>query len=330
MLKSGITISEAIHIIYEQSTSKYFREVLRSLQKDILNGTSLYKAASGYPKLFDPVYLNLIKIGEESGKLEENLEYLTIQQKKNYEFTKSIQSALMYPGFILITAVIVSGGVSFFVMPQLVELFESLDVKLPLTTQILLFIANFMKNYNYYIWGSFIALFLIFRYLISRENFKPYWHSFLFSIPKIGKLLQQISLATICRNMGIMLQSGLLITTSLQIIHDYTTNYVYKEILRKLVSNVEKGNSIENTLGRIKSKFIPLILIRMIGVGEKSGKLDESLIYLGEFFEDEVNNTTKNLSIIIEPVLLIIIGLIVAFIAFSIISPIYELTGSIK
>lgn len=330
MLKSGIPISEAMYINYQQTSSQYFKTVLAGMEKDIKNGQTLYKSAIKYPKVFDQVYLNLIRIGEQSGKLEDNLTYLAVQQRKNYEFQKKIQGALMYPGLILATAAVVGAGISFFVMPKLVDLFESMDVELPLATKILLFIANITKTYNILLLIAAITIVILFRFIITRPSIKPYWHFFLLSIPKVGNFLQNIELAMICRNLGIMMQSGLLITSALEILLDSTSNSIYKDILKKILYQIDKGRSVEDSLERIHSKFIPLIMIKMIGVGEKSGKMDESLIYLGEFFEEEVDNTAKNLSTILEPVILIGIGLVVAFIALAIISPIYQLTGSIS
>jgi type II secretory pathway component PulF len=330
MLKSGITLSEGIHIIHDQTVKPYFRSVLAAIEADVANGQSLTKALSKHPKVFNSVYLSLIKIGEESGALEKNLEYLADQQKKSDEFNKSVRGAMMYPAIVLSAAVIVGGGVSLFVLPQLADLFKSLDVKLPITTQILLFIADFMKKYNILVFIGLVVFVTSGRFLISLKVVRPHWDAFLLSLPKIGLFLQQIQLATFCRNLGIMLQSGLPITTALQTLHDSTTNVVYKDLVAKISVSVDKGRSLEEALDRLHSRFLPLIVVRMIGVGEKSGKLEDTFLYLGEFFEDEVDNTAKNLSVILEPIILLGIGLIVAFVVFSIISPIYDLTSSIK
>lgn len=330
MMKSGISISEAMRIIADQSSKPTFKHMLYSIERDIVNGQQLHTVLSKFPHVFDPIYISLIKIGEDSGTLEKNLEYLAVQLKKNYDFNKKVKSATLYPTIVLVTAIIVGGGISFFVLPQLIELFESLDVVLPLSTQILLFISHIMKDYAPVVFGGIFGIFFLFKLFISRPLVKPYWHRLLLSLPRLGEFLQQIELAQLSRNLGIMIQSGLPITQALRTLMEGTTNPVYKSIVQKMSAGIEKGQSVEEVLGKIHSPYVPRLFTRMIGVGEKSGKLEESLLYLGEFFEDEVDDTSKNLSSILEPIILLGIGLLVAFVAFSVISPIYQLTGSIK
>ena len=215
MVESGITISEAIAIINDQSKNPAFQELLTSVLKDINNGQSLEKALAKHPKVFDPFYINLIRIGEESGNLEKNLKYLAEQLKKNYDFDKKVHGALMYPAIILIITFIAGGAISLFVLPQLVDLFNSLDVKLPLSTKILLFIANSMKNYGYLIFGGIVLIVIGLRYLITIPKITYQWHRLLLVIPGIGVFIQDVQIAFFCRNLGVMLKSGLTVTTAL-------------------------------------------------------------------------------------------------------------------
>ncbi|KKR81117.1 MAG: Type II secretion system protein [Candidatus Daviesbacteria bacterium GW2011_GWA1_41_61] len=330
MLRSGIPLAEAISTLEEQTKGKSFQEVLHQILQQINNGQTLAKALSLYPHVFDSLYINLIEIGEKSGKLEENLDYLALHLSKNYEFRKKIQGAMLYPAIVLLSTLIIGLGLSFFVLPKLVDLFASLDVTLPLSTRILLFAAGTMKNYGVFIGLALTALFLLTSFLLQLPKIKPLWHVFLLKIPLFGGLLQNVELSTICRNLGIMLKSGLPITTTLEAESKALTNLVYREYLQNLLKSVDKGKTMEETLSAQKFSLIPHYMIKMIGVGEKTGKLEDTFIYLGDFFEEEVDNTTKNLANILEPVLLIIIGLVVAFVALAIISPIYELTGSIR
>lgn len=329
MIQSGIPIGEAIDIIRQQSRNPALQELLTAILKDIDNGQTLEKALSKHPKVFDPFYISIIKIGEESGNLESNLKYLAEQLKKNYEFSKKVQGALMYPTIILVVTFIAGGAISLFVFPKLIELFSSLDVELPLATKILLFIANTMKNYGYAIFGGIILIALGFRLLLRVHSVRFQWHRFLFSFPGLGIFLQDVEIAFLCRNLGIMLRSGLPITVAFQAQYDATTNLVFKEYLKSLTASVEKGENVSEKLIGKKFHYMPPLVAKMIGVGEKTGKLDESFIYLGEFFSDEVDNYSKDLSTILEPIILIFIGLIVAFVALAVISPIYQLTSGI-
>lgn len=330
MVKSGIPLADAVATLKDQTKNNAFKKVLEGVLADVNNGQTLNKAFSLYPKVFDSLYLSLIEIGEKSGKLEENLAYLSEHMTKSYEFKKKVQGAMIYPALVLISTFVIGLVLSFFVLPKLVDLFSSLDVTLPLSTKILLFAANSMKNYGLFI-GIGIAIVAAFlTYLLRLSNIRPKWHAFLLSIPVFGTLMQNIELSSICRNLGVMLKSGLPITTTLEAEHKATDNLVYKEYLAQVLKSVDKGKSIEDTLSVKDYKFIPQFMVKMIGVGEKTGKLEDTFVYLGDFFEEEVDNTTKNLANIIEPILLIIIGMVVAFVALAIISPIYQLTGSVR
>lgn len=330
MLKSGISLAEAISIIEGQTQNRLFKKIVHSIKKTVVSGRTLSKALTEFPRVFNSFYLSLIAIGEESGNLEKNLDYLALQIKKNQEFKKKVQGALFYPAIILSTAILAGSGISIFVLPKLVDLLTSLDVELPFTTKVLIFIGTAMKGYGFVIFAGIIAIILLIRSIISLPFIKPRWQTLVLTLPIYGHFIQNIELASFCRNLGIMLSSGLPIVTALSTQADATSNIVYKKYFKTLTHEVERGKSIEEIFTSAKFKYIPLIAARMIGVGEKTGKLDESLLYLGDYFEDEVDTASKNFSTIIEPVILILVGLIVAFIAMSIISPIYQFTGGIR
>lgn len=330
MLKSGITISEGIETIAAQTKSAQFRKVLEELGRDIRNGQTLAKALTKHPKIFNQFYASLIEVGEESGTLETSLDYLAKQQASEYALRKKIQAALLYPGIVLVAVTIVGLGMSLFVLPKLVDLFTSLDVKLPLTTRILLFFANLMKNHGTFIILGFIISIFIFRIFISLSMVRPIWDKLLLSLPIFGTLFQNRELSLMCRNLGIMLKSGLPIRRALEVEYFACENYVFKDYVKRIQKSVAKGKEIASELSLgYYSKFSP-IAIKMIGVGEKTGQLDESFLYLSNFFDEEVDNIAKNLSVVLEPIILLVIGFVVGFVALAIISPIYELTGSIR
>lgn len=330
MLKSGIPISEAVASLKDQSNNPQFRKVLEEVYSDINNGKSLENSLSKHKDVFDSLYLGLIATGEKSGNLDSNLEYLATQLKKTYEFNKKVAGATLYPKIILAATIIMGGSIAIFVLPQLTGLFESLDVELPLSTKILLFIANMMKNYGILIIGGVIGLGVFISFILKTAPVKPYWHRVLLSVPVLGKLNVSFELTNLCRNLGIMLKSGLTITSALETQYDATSNLVYKDYLKRLLKSVEKGKKLSEEMVSAKYKFIPSIAIKMINVGEETGKLDETLLYLGDFFEEESDDIAKNLSNTLEPILLLIIGAIVGFVAMAIISPIYQLSSGIK
>lgn len=330
MLKSGIPISEALESLRDQARNPAFRKILDGVLTDAQRGKSLKEALSKYPKVFDPLYLSLVRIGEHSGNLEKSLKHLSEQLEKEQDFRKKVQSAMFYPLLVFVATTFLGGGVSLFILPKLVEFFESLDVELPLTTKILLFAARIMKNYGILIFLGFIALLLLFIFLIKLPLIKPLWHRFLLRLPILGSFLGCSQLSSFCRNLGIMLESGIPITEALEISAGALGNEVFKADVEKIGRAVEKGERIEEALEKGKFFEFPSVLAKMVGVGEQTGHLEENLLYLGDFFEEEVDSMSKNFANILEPVLLLGIGLVVGFVALAIISPIYQLTGSIR
>lgn len=329
MLKSGIPLSEALESLKDEAKASTFKKILTRVLADVQKGKSLEEALTKHPKAFDPLYLSLIRLGERSGNLEKNLEYLTQQLEKEHNFKKKVQSAMLYPVLVLTATTFLGGGIAFFILPKLVDFFESFEVELPLTTKVLLFVAQGMKNYGILILLGLVALYALFIFLIKTSFIKPLWHRFLLHLPLIGTFLKGTTLSSFCRNFGIMLQSGIPIGQGLEICEGAMSNEVFKADIKKIGKEVEKGKSVEESLKKGNFFEFPSILTKMIGVGERTGNLEKNLLYLADFFEEEVDSMSKNLANILEPFLLLGIGLVVGFVALAIISPIYQLTGSI-
>ncbi len=329
MLKAGIPIAEAIETVSDQSANSGFKKILTSIYKDVSEGRTLQTALSRYPKVFDAIYINLVRTGEESGDLDESLKFLTEQLERDGKFRQKVIAASMYPSIVLITAFIVSAQISLYVLPKLTDLFQSMDVDLPITTKILLWFADLMKYHGYEIFGGIFALGVLFRLTLLNKKIRYAWQSLILKLPTIGNFNRNIEMAIICRNIGTMLRSGVPIAKTLDTLSLSTSNLIFRDYLRDLLKSVTMGTTFSSELRNKKYKYIPKIAVKMIGVGEKTGKLDESFIYLGDYFEDEVDNLMKNLSTILEPALLLVIGFFVAFLALAIITPIYQFTGSI-
>ena len=330
MVKSGIPLSEAIGVMETQTKKPIFKAILRDISNEVTSGQTLKKALSKYPKIFDPIYLNLISIGEESGNLEENLEYLADELQESYEFNKKVKSAMLYPEIILSVALVMGGGISIFVLPQLANLFSSLDTALPLSTRVLLWLSTTMQSYGLIIVPAVFGVVFLFSLLVMTPKLKPLWQKFLLGLPIFGPFIRDSQTASICRNLGLMLKSGLPIVKALEAVETGTDNLIFRGYVHELIGTVKKGQPLEKELSSGRYKHFPLIVAKMVGVGEKTGKLDETLLYLGDFFADEVDSTAKNLPTVLEPVLLVVIAGIVLFLALAIIGPIYDLTGSVR
>lgn len=330
MVKAGIPIDEALATLVDHTKSIRFREVLVSVLKDVENGQSLAKSFLRYPKIFDHFYVSLIGVGEESGTLEENLDFLAKQLAKDLALRKKVQGAMLYPGVVFAAATIMGGFISLFILPKLVDFFEAFEIELPLTTRILLFVANTMKDYGVLIFsGFFLGLLLIYG-VLHLPQVKPWWHRVMLKLPLFGGLLAYAQLARFSRNLGILLTSGVPVQKSLEVTAETLSNLKFKTDLLAVTSELTRGKDIGDALDVAKYREYPLLVSKMISVGEKTGKLDETLVYLGDFYEDEIDNISKNLTTVLEPILLLSIGLVVGFLALAIISPIYELTGTIR
>lgn len=330
MIQSGITTAEALQSLEEQVRPGAWKSVLKQVRSDVENGATLSYAFGKYPKVFDTLYVNLIAIGEESGTLQENLNFLAKQLAKEYALRKKVQGILLYPMIVLTIAFTMSGFISVFILPKLADLFRSFDVTLPLATRILLFIAAVMKAHGIAIFTGIAVAFVLFRLAIKVSFIKPLWHRFLLRLPLLGPFLKNVALAALCRDLGIMLKSGLPITRALQVSQTSMENVVFSRYVAAIQASVARGETISGTLSAGEFPHMPSLVAKMIAVGEKTGKLEDSFLYLGDFFEEEVDDSAKNFSTVLEPVLLLLIGLVVAFVALAIISPIYSLTGSVR
>jgi type II secretory pathway component PulF len=330
MIKAGIPIAESLETLKDQSKSSSLKIILTKVLSDVENGQALAKALSNHPKAFDQFYISLVKVGEESGSLEKNLDFLSKQLSKDYTLRKKIQGAMLYPLTVFLAAVIMGGFISLAVLPKLVSFFDAFEIDLPTSTKVLLFIANFMKNYGVIFFIGLFAFFVLLSFFLNSKLIKPWWHKTLLKIPLFGNLIASGQLARFTRNFGTLIQSGVPITRALDTTAATLSNLKFRNNIKSLSDNLSKGKKIGQALQETGFEAFPPLVSKMISVGEKTGKLEDTLLYLSEFFEDEIDNSSKNLTTILEPILLIVIGLIVAFVALAIISPIYELTGSIR
>jgi type II secretory pathway component PulF len=330
LIKSGITLVEGLEILINQIENKNFKKILTKINNEVKEGHSFYSSLKKYSDVFPLIYLTMIKVGEQSGKLDVMLDYLASYLKKQYDFKKKIESSLLYPKIILATAFLVGMILSLFVLPRLVDVFKSLEVKLPLSTQILITFAFFIKNNVFLIVLFFILGFFSLKIFLKQKKVRQFLEVFSLRLPVFGNFFNQIAVASFCRNLGIMIKSGVTVVTALDIIASSEVNYLYQNYAQKLKEGLKEGKTIFETIQEKKMIFFPKIALRMIEVGEKSGRLDETLLYLADFFEEETDVFAKDFATLIEPLVLLVVGLVVAFLAISILSPIYEISSGFK
>ena len=329
MIKAGVSLPEALETVKEQA-GPALKKVIRRIEIDVDNGTSLSDAMSKHKKTFDEFFTSLIRAGEKSGTLDENLSFLAEQIERDYSLRKKITGALLYPGLVIGASLIAGTLMAWYVLPKLADLFLSFEIELPLSTRVLLWIAGVMESYGGWITGSMVGLIVLIIFMLRVRAVRSITDSWLLKTPFVGKMVVDAEVGRMCRNLGTLLKAGLPVTEALDITADTIGNLRIKDDLLEVKSSISKGKSLFETLNLKKySGEFPLIAVRMVAVGEKSGNLSEMLLYLGDFFESEVDNVSKRLGDLLEPVLLLIIGFMVAFVALSIISPIYSLIGGI-
>ncbi len=334
MIKSGINLNEALEVIFDQSPSKNFGKIIKNVLEGVKKGQSLSGSMSKYPKVFDSLFINIIKVGEESGTLQENLEYLTNEMEERLELKKNIRNAAFYPAIVFISTFGLGLILVYFVLPKITALFKSLSFDLPTSTRFLLWIAEVADKHGLVIFAGLVVFFIGFRVLVRQRFFKKPWHWALIKMPILGGIIINYNLVLINRTLAILLKSGLTIDRGVEIAVETTNNFIYKDRLKKILPQIQRGKRFSDSMASFRQSkrkpIFPLLVIKMIGVGEQSGRLDESFEYLSEYFGKEVDNSTKNLTTILEPLLLIFVGLAVGFIAISVISPIYQITGQFR
>ncbi|MCD6550212.1 type II secretion system F family protein [bacterium] len=324
MIKSGVPLREAVLEIRKGTRSRKFKAVLEGVIESLDNGESLARSLSRYPDVFDPLFVNLIKVGEESGTLEETFRYLAIQLEKTYSLSKKIKSAMLYPILILTATFTLIGVLALFIFPKLIPLFEGFNIELPLPTRILLWGVKTVQNYGIFV-AMIILFFLGFLVFISRlRPVKSFFHHLILKLPVVRKFSRDSNLAYLARTLGTLVKSGVPIIEALDITSKTLKNIVYQDYLRKSVLSIQRGKEIGLSLAK-EPKLFPSVFSRMISTGEKTGRLEEALFYLADFYESEIDDAAKNLSQVLEPVLLIMVGFLVGFVAVSIIMPIYKI-----
>lgn len=328
MIKAGLPIDEAVRVLADQAQGP-FRKALSGVLLAVEGGRQLSEGFAQYPKIFTELFTATVRAGESSGTLEESLDDLAVQLSKSYELERKIRGAMIYPVIVLVAAFGIGVGLSIFVLPRIISLFDTITIDLPLSTRILIGFSNFMVAHGPIAIVVFAAAVFGLAQILGSRPIRPFSHALLLRLPIFGKLVQNYNLALFARTTGTMLKSGLPIGDAFEIASNTLRNASYKRALLKVRKGVETGVPATTVLDRFPRLF-PSITTRMLAVGERSGKFEETFRYLAEFYEDEVDTSTKNLSTILEPILLIIIGLTVAYIAISIISPIYNLIGSIE
>jgi type IV pilus assembly protein PilC len=326
MIESGLVLSEAVDILVEQQSNKKLKTALEEISRDIKNGLDLTSAIKKHPDIFPPLYGNLIKSAEQAGNLDVVLVQMADNMEKEREFRSKVRGAMIYPIIIFLMMGAVMAIMVFFVIPRLTSLYSQSNIDLPLPTKILIGISDFSLRFWWVmvliIVGGGIGL----NRLLSNPEGRYIFDAFLLKVPVVGRIIRGTVLTNFTRTFGQLSSAGVPILEALQTIKDITTNRVYKKALDDTYSGVERGLTFSAQLDAVG--VFPKIISQMFKVGEETGKIDKVAFKLADYFESEVDNMLKNLTVLIEPIVLVVLGVGVGFIVLSVILPIYKLTTS--
>ena len=332
LVASGMTLSDALRAGAAELRSKRMRRIVGSVIEEVENGSSLWKALAG-TGAFALHMVSLVRLGEESGKLAQNLKVIAVQQEKDRVFRSRIMSAMMYPVFVLALTVVVGTGIAWFILPRLAEVFSRLRIELPIMTRVLIAAGSFLGHYGVFAIPAAAAVILAVlavMFWIPRTRFIG--QALLFLLPGVRRLVQEVELARFGYLLGTLLEAGLGVTQALDSLAATTSFRVYGRLYARLRDLVEEGNSFQKSFALQKrlALLIPLSVQQLVVAGEQSGTLAQTLQKVHLAYEARIDMTTKNLTVILEPILLVIVWVGVVFVALAIILPIYSLIGGLN
>ena len=329
MLKAGLSLFRALSVLEKQTKNSTLHKILQSISADINSGETLSSGLAKFPDIFSKLFVSMTKAGEESGNLSGALSDIGINLEKSHSLTKKIHGALIYPGVILSAMVLIGVLMFAFVVPTLASTFKELGVTLPLSTRIIIWFGTFFSNNLTLTFVGIIGIAFGLYALIRAKFMAKYIDYVVIKLPVIGTITKELNTARTARSLSSLLLSGVSITRAVEITEDVVQNVYYKKVLGEARIAVEKGEPF-STIFKTNPNLYPIMMSEMIEVGEETGKLSDMLLEIALFYEGEIENKTKNLSTIIEPILMIVIGAGVGFFAISMISPLYSILDSIK
>ena len=326
MFKSRIPLLQALQTLSGQTKNRSFAEKITAISQEVEGGTPFSQALSHYPKLFSSFYISMVKSGEASGTLSESLEYLADHLEREYFLSSKIKGAMIYPALVLMVVVGVIVMLVYFVIPQLSTVFEATQQELPLLTKVVLVFSAFARKFGWVMLLLLAALAVLFFRYIKTPAGKKAWDKILLRLPLIASFLKMIYISRFSENLSTLVKGGLPISQSLEITSEIMGNQLYKEAVLDVRDEVRKGGRISKQLERYPDLFPP-ILVQMVMVGEKTGTLDQSLMNVTVFYQKEIDRNIDNLLSILEPVMVLFLGGIVALLMAAVLMPIYKMTS---
>ena len=323
MIDAGLPLVQGLSILSQQNPNPKLKAMLESIKEEVESGKTLTESLKNFPKHFDTLYVNMVDAGENGGILDIILDRRSVYMEKSIKLKREIKTALIYPSVVISAAILVTTILLVFVIPTFAELFEDFGAELPLPTQIVINISNFFVKYFFVISGSFFTSLIIFFKFSKTDNGKSVLHPIYFQLPIFGDLIRKVAVARFTRTLGTMLSSGVPILTALNICSKTAGNKVVEVTVQKTRVAISEGKQMADTLS--ESNVFPPMVTQMIGVGETSGALDKMLEKVAIFYEEEVDNAVGALKQLIEPLMILFLGVIIGGLVIAMYLPIFKL-----
>ncbi|HBO17224.1 MAG: pilin biogenesis protein [Candidatus Moranbacteria bacterium GW2011_GWE2_35_2-] len=328
LIGAKVSIINSLQAVREQMENKALRRVIQEISNDIEDGMTLAESLEKHPEIFSALTVSTVKAGEVSGNLQKSISYIADNIEKNYQLTAKIKGALFYPVFVIIAASIIGFLTMIFVIPKLTQVIIDMGAEIPWYTQVIITTSSFFENYWWAILVVILGVVGGSMYYTRTESGKRDWDFVVLKIPIIGKLARYVYITRFSSNFSMLLAGGIPIVQALVVVSEVVNNTIYKGIILRGADEVKAGGNISSIFSR--STYIPVIVTRMIKIGEETGEMNGSLDSIASFYEKETDNIVRNLTSLIEPVLIVFLGIGVAVLVFAILLPIYNITGNIK
>jgi type IV pilus assembly protein PilC len=327
MIGASVPVVEALKVIAAQSEKAKFRKILGTIASDVNSGENLSAAVAKYPKLFSNFYVSVVKSGEQSGKLDESLNYIADEMEKDYDMDSKIKGAMIYPTFVVIMMIGIGLLMMMFIVPKLTAIIVESGGELPLATRILIAISDFLLGYWWILLAAVIVFIVGARAFLKSPGGRRKFDYVILHMPVFGNLMRMIYLVRFTRSMNTLIIGGVNITAALKVSGEVVNNRFYQELIQKTIEEVEGGNSICTVF--MKTKEIPSMVSQMMMVGERTGKLDVVLEKVTGFYNREITTQLAGLMSLIEPLLMVIMGAGVGVMVAAILLPMYDVVTQI-
>jgi type IV pilus assembly protein PilC len=324
MVNSGLPLLQGIDIMIEQTESENFKSVLTQVGQDIEAGLTFSDALRKHPKAFSELYSSMVRAGEASGDLDGILVQLAEFLEATEKLKREIRSAMTYPIIALVIVVLIAGGLLIFIVPRFEDIFTSLGGTLPAPTRLLMALSTILRSYILIVMGVMIAFFLGLRYYISTPMGRLHWDAFKLKVPVFGTLFRKVAVSRFARTMSTLTKSGVPVLLALEIVERTIGNEVLARAIKGSQVSIKAGSTIADPLARCG--VFPLMVTRLIDVGEKTGALDELLTKISEFYDQQVEATVASLTSLIEPLLILFLGVVVGGMVLALFMPIFQLS----